>query len=147
MGRKIMIKTEPLTSLSAYVVDAMIVGDFQKGGESKADALRRIFIKAFGEHVIAEKKEELRKKIYLQSLSESDADSQTMLDNQFDILQIKDVGVSRKELMQVIIQEKDWIKDPLAKMHADESITKALNRGDAIQENDLIKVVNKWYLQ
>jgi hypothetical protein len=147
MGRKYQVKTEPVTSLSAYVVDSMIIDDFQKGGESKADALRRIFIKAFGESVIQEKKEELRKKIYLQSLSQSDGD-QLMLDNQYQVSELKDLGVSRAELRQLIIVEKDWIKNPLAKLNADESIAKALYRGDATQlTNGLIHVVRKWYLR
>ena len=129
MGRKRVIKKEPTTSLSAYVLDAMILDDYQQSGETKPDALRRLFKTFFPPDVITAKKRELQKKLDRQVLLHGSIGDQSTIDNMYyRTKEFKDIEYTRRDIRDMIL-EVNPSKDPLAKRNADDSITKAVNKG------------------
>src|SRR4029078_6706376 len=132
MGRKYVIKKEPSTTTSLYVIDSSILDDYTKPGETKPDALRRIFVAFFGEDVIKQKRREIQKKLDRQNLINGSLGDQSRLDNMyFPQKTIKDLEYEPLELME-IIKEAKRLKGELADRNAADSIQKAVNRGDAI---------------
>lgn len=146
MGRKLVIRSEPLTSLSVNLIDSMLLDNERRSKESKADTLRRIFIQYFGEDKVREAKEELQKKLDRQALLHGETGDQNTIDNvYYPKRSYKDIEYERKELADIIIEAKQW-KTNLAGRTADDSILRALERGDCKKtETGQYQIINRWF--
>jgi hypothetical protein len=146
MGRTRTIKKEPTTTIEVYLADGMIIDDIQKKGDSKPETVRKMFLEYFGKEVVENKRREIRKKLDRECLLGSESPDQSTLDNMyFPRKEFKDIEYSRRELVEMILQAKPS-KDPLAKRNADDSITKAVNKG-FLRELDtgMFQVVKMWF--
>lgn len=148
MGRPRVIKTEPTTTISVNLVDAMLVDDFQELHrlKTKPEAMRKIFTDYFGPETITKKQKELRKKLdRQQALQQVDGDQSTIDGVYYPKKTIKDIELNGSELLAFVIEGKgDTTK--LAKRHAFDSIEKAVNRGDCkLLENGNYVIVKKWF--
>ena len=145
MGRKRVMRKESLTTLSAYLPEAMIVDDEQRPNESsKAETLRRIFIAYFGEDRIREKRKEIQKKLDRHELIHTGTGDQYTLDNEYPKKTYKDSVWSQEDLLSIIIEAKQF-HGKLAKANALDSINKAVNRGDIERVERGFKVIHRYW--
>lgn len=141
MGRNRVIRPEPMTSISVYMVDSMLLDDYRIGRETKSEALRRLFITMFGEEKVKEKKEEMIKKLVRQQSTPRAVSDQKTIDNVFyPDKTFKDLLYTRDELLAIITQATRF-----KRVEAYNSILKAINRGDAEKVGENYKIATEWW--
>jgi len=145
MGRQRVYHEEHTTTITAYQAEAWLVEKFQKTGETRADSLRRIFLNQFGKEMVEEAINEVQKKLERQALVKVDSGVQMEIIDSNTGRMFKDIAWSQKEMIDIVIEAKE-LKGDLAKRNADDSLQRAINRGDAQRtEEGKYVIIRKWF--
>ena len=146
MPRGFTPRREPTSSLTCYISDLKLIGDVQAKGETKADALRRIFLTYFGADKVKQAQETVQKNLVRQTrnLRGFDGEHQqaVLIDPDLPVKTFKDYEYTRHEIRDIIEQEKGWTK-----LMAENSIIKAEARGDLeqLRNEDRYKIHLEWW--
>jgi hypothetical protein len=146
MGRRYVIKREPTSSLTVYLVDSLLVDDARiQSDQSKTDTVRRIFIEYFGEDKVKAKLKELQKKADRQAVIGGSRGDQSTIDGiYFPKKEFKDICYNQDDLLDIIIEAKGF-SGSLAKARALDSLTKAVNRGDIKRDLGGFRIIRRYW--